>query len=644
MDETPTHASGGGETWLEPHHDGSERYVSTMSPALGDTVGVRLRVPAGIGVDRASVRVLKDAEPAFTTMTVESQTEHETWWAADIEQHNPVTSYRFYVDGAAGYGWVNGTGWHRHRDVTDGADFLLSSHPAPPGWALGANVYQVFPDRFGRSAAADGRTAPAWAVPSAWDERVGKRNGDYSFQYYGGDLDGVAEHLDHLADLSVEVLYLTPFFPARSAHRYDASSFLDVDPLLGGEEALVRLVEAAHARGLKVIGDLTTNHTGNRHEWFRRAQADAAAPEATYYYFRHHPADYVGWLDVPTLPKLDWRSQRLRDALLRGPDSVVGRWLTAPVNLDGWRIDVANMTGRYRDVDEAHSVAEEIRATMREVRPDAWLIAEHGHNASPDLMGAGWHGTMNYAGFTRPVWTWLGNHDPDALTDRNYLGIPTVYGVPTFSGRAVAAAIREVTASMPWRSLLASMNKLDSHDTARFITVVGDDVDRYEVGLVMLFTMPGGPMVFAGAETGAGGGNGELGRIPMPWDRPQAWDERVLTLHRRLAEVRTTSPALREGGLRWLAIGEDSLTYEREAPARREAPERLERILVHAARGPHAPVELPPWWFEEFEVLLGDAPERVADPDAASGASGASEPGAWRLPAGGPQAHVWRVR
>jgi alpha-glucosidase len=608
----------------EPHHDGSLRYVSTLSPALGDLVRVRLRVPATTGVDRAYVRVIHDAEPAFTPMHIERRDAHETWWVADIEQHNPVTSYRFYVDGEAGYGWVNGTGWHRQRDVLDAADFLLSSHPAPPDWTIGATVYQVFPDRFARSAAADHRPTPSWAVPSRWDEPVGKRRGSYAFQLYGGDLDGVVEHLDHLAGLSVEVLYVTPFFPAGSAHRYDASSFLEVDPLLGGEEALVRLVEEAHARGIRVIGDLTTNHTGNLHAWFRRAQADAAAPEATYYYFRHHPDDYVGWLDIPTLPKLDWRSEELRDAFLRGPGSVVGRWLVPPVNLDGWRIDVANMTGRYRDVDEAHSVAREIRATMREVRPDAWLIAEHGHNASPDLMGDGWHGTMNYAGFTRPVWTWLGHHAQDALTDNNYLGIPTIYGLPSFTGPAAVASIREVTASMPWRSLLAGMNKLDSHDTPRFMTVVGDDVGRYEAGLTMLFTMPGGPMVFAGAETGVGGGNGEEGRIPLPWGRPEAWDARVLDAHRRLAALRVGSEALRRGGLRWLAVEDDALTYERESP------DGAERVVVHVARADHPPVELPAWWFTDVEVLAGDGPTKTDD-------------GAWRLPAGGPAAHVWRV-
>jgi alpha-glucosidase len=422
------------------------------------------------------------------------------------------------------------------------------------------------------------------------------------------------------------VLYLTPFFPAGSNHRYDAARFDAVDPLLGGDEALVRLVRAAHARGIRVLGDLTTNHTGNRHAWFRAAQADRTAPQAQYYTFHQHPDAYLGWLGHRTLPKLDWRSEPLRDAFLRGPESVVGRWLRAPFELDGWRIDVANMTGRYREIDEAHSVAREIRATMRAVRADGWLLAEHNHAAGPDLRGDGWHGTMNYAGFTRPVWTWLADHPPGALARFDFLGAPTGFGVPRLAGPAVVAAIREANATMPWRAMTASTNALDTHDTARFMTIVGGDLGRYAAGLVLLFTLPGVPMVFAGAETGAGGADGELSRIPMPWDRPERWNADVLALHEAAATMRRASTALRRGSLRWLSVLDHALTFEREAP------DGSERVLVHVARAPHAAVELPGSWFSRAEPLLGaDVPVRGAA-------------GGWLLPAEGPAAHAWRVR
>ncbi len=100
-------------------------------------------------------------------------------------------------------------------------------------------------------------------------------------QFYGGDLDGIRERLNHLAAVGATLLYLTPIFPARSNHRYDALSFDQVDPLLGGDEALIRLVEAAHARGIRVIGDLTTNHCGDAHEWFRAAYGIPERPRAS---------------------------------------------------------------------------------------------------------------------------------------------------------------------------------------------------------------------------------------------------------------------------------------------------------------------------------------------------------------------------
>jgi alpha-glucosidase len=610
---------------LEPHHDGSLRHVSTDRPGLGDSVEVRVRVPTGIGVDRVHVRTIEDGEPRYLPLRVAGRTPHETWWATSIRAHNPVVSYRFLTDGAAGYGWLTATGWHRRRDVTDGSDYLLSAHPGPPAWVQDAIVHQVFPDRFARSPAANERPVPDWAEPSTWSDPVDRKRGSFAFQFYGGDLDGVVGHLDHLQRLSTDVVYLTPIFPARSAHRYDARSFDHVDPLLGGDAALARLVASAHERGIRVIGDLTTNHTGAGHDWFLRALQDPAAPEASFYYFSEHPHDYVGWMGHRSLPKLDWRSDALRQRFLRGPDSVVGRWLRPPAELDGWRIDVANMTGRFRKIDLAHSVAREIRATMAEVRPDGWLVAEHWHGAGPDLAGDGWHGTMNYASFTRPVWSWLADHRPGALAGGHFLGVPTGYGVPRLSGTEVVRAMREASATMPWRSLVSGMNSLDTHDTPRFITVVGEDPDRYAAGLALMFTLPGAPTVFAGAETGIGAADGELSRFPIPWERPGAWDGRILTLHQQYAEVRRRSVALRHGSLRWLEVSDNVLVFEREAP------DASQRVLVQVARGPHPPVVLPGWWFDSTQCLIGgEHPTRLAD-------------GTWGLPGGGAGARVWSV-
>ena len=101
------------------------------------------------------------------------------------------------------------------------------------------------------------------------------------------------------------------------------------------------------------MGDLTTNHTGDDHAWFRTALSDPTSVERGFY--RFDGERYESWLGVPSLPKLDHASRELAERLYAGPDSIAARWLRR--GLDGWRIDVANMTGRMGADDLTHDVA-----------------------------------------------------------------------------------------------------------------------------------------------------------------------------------------------------------------------------------------------------------------------------------------------
>ena len=311
-----------------PHHDGSATYVADGAPGLGDRVAVFLRVPKASGVTRALLRTVVDGEQALTETRVDRESEDEVWLRGEVRVDNPVVNYRWLLDGVPeGYQWLNGEGLHP-RDVTDAADFRLSAHPAPPSWAADAVLYQVFPDRFARSV---DRAAPDWAVPQTWEDPVAGHGPLAPVQFYGGDLDGITSHLDHIASVGANTVYLTPFFPARSTHRYDATTFDHVDPLLGGDQALARLSDAVHRRGMRLMGDLTTNHCGAAHEWFQRALADDSSPEAGYFTFTRHPDEYVSWFGHRSLPKFDHRNEDLRRALYEGSrpwpgGSAVGDW------------------------------------------------------------------------------------------------------------------------------------------------------------------------------------------------------------------------------------------------------------------------------------------------------------------------------
>ena len=396
-------------TDLLPHHDGSPLHVSDDAPALGDVVRVRLRVPDGYGpLVAVRTRSNPDHEPEWTDAERIGAADGWEWWEAPVTVRNPRHGYRFLLQHADGrVEWLNQTGIHR-LETLDAEDFALVAEPAPPAWLHESVMYQVFPDRFARSAQADLHPTPDWAIPAEWDTPVDPVMPGRAQQFYGGDLPGVVEHLDHLVELGVNLLYLTPVFPAASNHRYDASSFLRIDPLLGGDEAYARLIDEAHARGIRVIGDLTSNHSGDRHEWFRAAFGHPGAPEEEFYYFTDEDnTEYECWLGARSLPKFDWASGELRERFITGEDSAVAHWLKPPYGADGWRVDVANMTGRLGAIDLNADVRRLLRDTVRGINPEAILLGESTNDATSDLQGDGWDGAMTYPSFTRPVWAWL---------------------------------------------------------------------------------------------------------------------------------------------------------------------------------------------------------------------------------------------
>ena len=619
---------------LLPHHDGSPLYVSDLAPSLGDVVRVRLRVPVGYG-PLAAVRTRSnpDHEPEWTDAALLGESDGWQWWEAPVTVRNPRHGYRFLLQHRDGtVEWLNQTGLHR-IETLDAEDFALVTHPAPPAWLYDAVMYQVFPDRFARSAQADQHPTPDWAIPARWDDPVDPVMPGRSQQFYGGDLDGIVEKLDHLVSLGVNVLYLTPIFPAASNHRYDASSFDRVDPLLGGDEAYVRLIEAAHERGIRIIGDLTSNHSGDRHEWFQAAYGHPGAPEEEFYYFTDDDnTEYVSWLGVPSLPKFDWSSQELRRRFVDGPDSVVAKWLKPPFATDGWRIDVANMTGRLGEVDLNADVRQLLARTMREINPDTILLGESTNDAAGDLQGDGWHGAMTYPSFTRPLWGWLSEPSGrpyltsagEEKTEPWFFTQP-VGGIPRYTAAQFVEAVVRFTAGIPWRVRLGNMQPLDTHDTGRFATNAAPGTIPVAVGLMM--TLPGLPVVFAGDEFGLVGADGEESRTPMPWgseDEPETAAR--IALYRDLIALRRAHPTLATGGLRWIHVDEGSVVFARESAD--------ETLLVLAARE-DVDAELPAGAVpraSEAEALHGDATLAVADDGAVLVSADGPAFAVWRLP------------
>jgi alpha-glucosidase len=209
-----------------------------------------------------------------------------------------------------------------------------------------------------------------------------------------------------------------------------------------------------------------------------------------------------------------------------------------------------------------------VRATATALRDDALVIGEHNHDASHDVDVDGWHGTMNYSGFSWPVWEWLRTADTPARS----FGTPVP--VASRTGPQVVATMRWWMGRLGWRAFSSSWNILGSHDSARIRTLVGS-ADAHHVAAGLQFTLPGVPMVFAGDELGLEGVNGEDARRPMPWTtlvgRVRPRDEArigatTLDVYAALAKLRRDHLALRRGGLRWETVEDDLIRFVREHP------------------------------------------------------------------------------
>lgn len=557
------------------HHDGSPRFVELD----GGRATVRLRAPLDAPFAGVFARTCPDGEQTFTPLRRGAADTLCQWWEVELPLAAPRTGYRFLITTDDGNWWLTAAGLVRHTP-TDATDFKIVPAAQQPAWVRDAVFYQIFPDRFADGDPTNNVRDGEYlcygrpVVARRWGELPLRSQGGREF--FGGDLQGIAQRLDYLEDLGVTALYLTPIFTSPSSHKYDVADYEQVDPHFGGDAALAELRRALDARGMRLMLDVVPNHCGSMHRWFREAQADPRSPRTEFFIFRQHPDHYEGWLGVSTLPKLNYRSQLLRETMYAGQDAIMRRWLRPPYRIDAWRIDVANMLARHGESQLGHKVGRGIRRAVKSEAPEVYLLGENFYDGTPHLQGDELDATMNYRGFALPLLHWLSGRD-------SYAGSPWSDSRP-LPTEALAAQWRAFMAGIPWQIAAQQFNLLGSHDTPRVLTVLGD-VERVRVAMTLLFTYPGVPCVYYGDEIGLPGGSDPDCRRTMPWD-PAAWDQGLRTHVQRLAQLRRTAPALRWGGFQLLHAQDESLAFLRDAPEQRlvvvarRAGDGLDRLAV----------------------------------------------------------------
>ena len=435
--------------------------------------------------------------------------------------------------------------------------------PSPPAWVRDAVFYQVFPDRFARSP----RVAAAGPL-EAWDAPPTGHG------FKGGDLLGVAERLDELADLGVTALYLTPVFSSAANHRYHTYDYLTVDPLLGGTPALRELVDALHARGMRIVLDGVFNHVGRgfwpfHHvlenglaspyaDWFHLDRERlAAGRDLDAYPDRARPCPdggsggepspgcpslqrlgYRAWWDVPALPKLNTDHPEVREHLW----SVAEHWLR--FGIDGWRLDVPT------EIDD-EAFWQEFRRRCRAVNPDAYLVGEIWDVAPDWVRGDRFDALMNYP-LLEAILGFVGGPSLNTalVASHHQLSLH----VRASAAAVFASELGAQAAPYAPATVAAQLNLLGSHDMPRLLTLVSGDLAAVRLAVLLQMTLPGAPCVYYGDEIGLEGGNDPDCRRAFPAGEAGR-DEALRATFRDLVALRRAHPALRADGLR--VVGAD---------------------------------------------------------------------------------------
>ena len=434
-----------------------------------------------------------------------------------------------------------------------------------PSWVKDAIFYQIFPDRFAKS----GRN-PSGSLPfESWDSPPTVHG------FKGGDLYGVIEKLDYLQELGINAIYFNPIFASASNHRYHTFDYYNVDPLLGGNDALKKLLKEAHKRDMRVILDGVFNHASRGFWQFHHVlETGHCSPYRDWFYFdqdrlhekRHWGAyptpeeqhairqegslraiGYQGWWNLPALPKFRIETPAVREFLLE----VAEYWIK--FGIDGWRLDVP---GEIND----DAFWQEFRNRVRAINPDAYIVGEIWHEAQRWLQGDQFDAVMNYLVTAAAIGFFGGQRvNMDVV---NQCGGLQHRVHPGMNAYGFANELDRLFNLYRWDITSAQLNLLDSHDMPRFLSCTNGDKDSLKLAWLFMFTIPGAPCIYYGDEVGVNGKHDPECRKSFPWDEGR-WDHDLLDYAKACTTLRTKHAALRRGDYKRIHAEGELLAYSR---------------------------------------------------------------------------------
>lgn len=411
-----------------------------------------------------------------------------------------------------------------------------------PEWAKEIVWYQIFPERFANG---DPSNDPEGVLP--W----GSKNPDRQ-DFFGGDLQGVIDHLDYLVDLGINGIYFCPIFEAYSNHKYDTIDYLAIDPAFGDNDTFKRLVEECHKRGIKVMLDAVFNHMGDTsHQWLDVIKNGKDSPFADWFHINEFPVNYKEgenfedayditydvFAFTPHMPKLNTENPDVQDYLLK-----IARYWIEEFDIDAWRLDVAN--------EVSHHFWKKFRQVCDDAKDDFYILGEIWHSSQRWLQGDEFHAVMNYA-FT------------DAIIE--------YFVKDEISMTKMVSELNNQLMLYREQTNQVQFNILDSHDTPRLLTLARGDKDLMRQVMAFTYLQQGVPCLYYGDEIGLTGDMDPDCRKCMIWEEEKQ-DRDLLHFTRSLISIRKDNQkVLSEGSLSWNWVSEEDglIIFERELGAQR---------------------------------------------------------------------------
>jgi glycosidase len=443
-----------------------------------------------------------------------------------------------------------------------------------PDWVKNAIFYQIFPDRFRNGDPANdplGNGRSGDVLWKAWNGSVRSYPAVYALKmpwsqvpeepavgrdWFGGDLKGVQDEAQYLADLGVNAIYLNPIMDSTDNHGYTVIDYESVNPYFGACERSANgtltldpeaslqvfrnMTSALDSYGIRVIMDGVFNHVSAKNQWFDRdndyatlgAFESQTSPWYDWFTFYNWPASYKAWSGFPNLPEVN-EVDAFKNYIYGDPNaSVIEFW--NDLGVDGWRLD----TGQ----DVSHAFWEEFRTAYKNLNPEGYIVGEYWGNASPWLQGDEWDSTMNYR-FRNAVLTWALHSNVKSVTALDY-------------------ALTSIQKDYPPEAFYTAFNLLDSHDTERALTHLFGNKSRMKLAVIFQMTYPGTPVIYYGDEVGMQGLSDPDCRRPYPWaDMGLTPDTDMLAHYKKLIAIRKTYSVLRTGSLSTLSVDDANSIY-----------------------------------------------------------------------------------